>query len=293
MNRLKQNLLVLTMLLGAAVIGAEIWLLQRVRAEAGRAQAALEQKKQERDWVARQSPAPTVENEAAIAADLALVRRRLADLRASLQARPPDPFAGPVPEKPTEAYFALAGLVEQARAQAITARVTLRPNERFGFAAYANEGPAADLLGPVHRQQLAMQSLLEPLFEARPLALLGVRRTAPLSAAAGPGGRGGVDDFFTLDPGLSLRHAGLVDTEPVRLEFTGQTSTLRTFLTGLTTLRQPVIVRSVEVDPLPPTGGTRPVVADAPQPLVRQSLSKFAVTVEFVLLTSASVNSAR
>lgn len=290
MNRLRQNLLFLIVLLGTAVIGAEFWLLQRVRTEAGRAQAALEQKKQERDWVARQSPAPTVENEEAIAADLALVRRRLADLRASLQARQPDPFAGPVPEKPTEAYFALAGLVEQARAQAITTRVTLRPDERFGFAAYANEGPAAALLGPVHRQQLAVQSLLEPLFESRPLALLGVRRTAPLPA--GPGGRGAADDFFTLDPELSLRQAGLVDTEPVRLEFTGQTSTLRTFLTGLTTLRQPVVVRCVEVEPLPPAGRMRPIAADAPQPLVRQSLSKFAVTVEFVLLTSAPVNSA-
>jgi hypothetical protein len=283
MNRRKQNLLLFAALLGVAVIGTEIWLLQRARVEAGRAQASLEQKKQERDWVGRQSPAPTVATEAALHAEWVAVRDRLAELRDGLQARPTDAFAGPVPEKPTEAFFQLAALVEQARAQAIATRVTLRPDERFGFATYANEGPSADLLGAVHRQQKAVQSLLEPLFEARPLALLGVRRISP--AVGTVGARGGADDFFTLDPGLSLREPGLVDTEPVRLEFTGQTSTLRTFLNGLSALRQPVVVRSVEVEPLAPAGVSRPVAADAPQPLVRQSLSKFAVTVEFILLS--------
>lgn len=287
MNRLKPNFLLLGALLGAAVIGTEIWLLPRVRAEAARAQAGLEQKKQERDWVARQSPAPTAETEAALDAELVAVRARLVELRDGLQARPPDPFAGPVPGKPTEAFFQLAALVEQARAQAITTRVTLRPDERFGFSAYANEGPPADLLGAVHRQQTAVQSVLEPLFEARPLALLGVRRTSPAGESAS--GRGGAEDFFTLEAGLSLRRPGLVDTEPVRLEFTGQTSTLRTFLNGLAGLRHPVVVRRVDVEPLPPAGGSRPVTADAPRPLVRQSLSKFAVTVEFILLSAAPV----
>lgn len=287
MNRPRINVLLLAGLLGAAVIGAEIWLLQRARTGATRAQAALEQKKQERDRLARQTPAPTGETEAALAAELAVGRRHLANLRDSLQARPLDPFAGPVADSPMDAFFQLAGLVEQARAQAITTRVSLRPEERFGFAAFANEGPVAELLAPVHRQQQAVRLLLEPLFESRPLTLLGVRRTAPVTV-----GRNGGEDLFTLDPALSLRSAGLVETEPVRLEFTGQTSTLRTFLTGLAALRTPVVVRSVEVELLPPAGGLRPVGAERPQPVVRQSLSRFAVTAEFILLASALVKPA-
>ncbi|AOS45562.1 hypothetical protein Verru16b_02645 [Lacunisphaera limnophila] len=290
MNRLRPHFLLFAVLLALVVVAMEAWLLQHYRGEAARAQAAFEQIKQERDWLARQSPAPTPENEAAIAAELEKVRRKLADLREELRPRAPDSLDGPPPGKSMDAYFALAGLVEQGRAQAITTRVSLRPDEYFGFATYAHEGPADDLLGPVHRQKNAVRRLLEPLFESRPLAVLGVQRTAP--AAASPDGRSGADDFFIMDPGLSLREAGLVDTEPVRLEFTGQTSTLRTFLTGLATLPHPVVVRSIEVEPLPPTGSVRPVAADAPQPVVRQSLSKFAVIVEFVLLTSGAVNPA-
>lgn len=287
MNRLRQNLLLVAVLLGAAVIGAEGWWLQRARVEAGRALVALEQKKQERDWVARQSPAPTPENESAIAADLAAMRQSLSDLREDLQPRAPNLLAEPAPGKSTEAFFSLASLVEQARAQAMNLRVTLRPDERFGFASYAHEGPAAESLAPVHRQQQAVRSLLEPMFESRPLALLSVRREKPPTTVQA--GRGGAEDFFTFDPALSVRQAGLVDTEPVRVEFTGQTSTLRAFLTGLGSLRLPVVVRSVEVEPLPPAAAPRAVAADAPQPVVRQSLSKFAVTVEFVLLATAPV----
>lgn len=291
MNRLKQNFLLFAALLGVAVVGTEIWFLQQARAQAARARVGLEQKKQERDWVARQSPAPTPENEAALAAELVAIHARIAELRDGLKAGPTDPFAGPAPEKSSESFFQLAALVEQARAQAIAARVTLRPDERFGFASYANEGPPADLLRAVHRQQKAVESLLEPLFEARPLAVLSVRRTAP--TGENPGGRGGAEDFFTLDPGLSLRQPGLVDTEPVRLEFTGQTSTLRTLLNGLSALRHPVVVRRVEVEPLPPTVvGSRPAAAESPQPLVRQSLSKFAVIVEFILLSPDPVPAA-
>ncbi|MFZ5494100.1 MAG: hypothetical protein ACOZE5_02025 [Verrucomicrobiota bacterium] len=285
MNRLRQNFLFIVAGLSAAAVAGETRLLSLARERAGRALGALEQKKQERDRLARQSPVPSEESERAIAADLAAVRVRLAELRDSLQPRPPAPLAGPVPAQPMDAFFELANLVEKARAQAIATHVTLRPEERFGFTAYANAGPAPDLLAPVHRQQRAVQSVLEPLFESRPLALLGVRRAPP--PAALQAGRSAGEDFFTIEPGLSVRAAGLVDTEPVRLEFTGQTSTLRALLNGLAVLRHPVVVRSVEVEPLPPADGGRVVAeAGAPVPVVRRSLSKFAVTVEFVQLAA-------
>lgn len=286
MNFIRQHLLTLVLLLCAGVIGTELWLWRTAREEASRALAALEQKKLERDWLARQSPAPSVETEQAIAAELAALRSRIGDLRRGLQPRPPEPLAAPVPARAMDAYFELAGLVEQARARAITSRVTLRPDERFGFATHAHEGPGPDLLASVHRQRLAVQQLLEPLFESRPLALLSVRREPPAGVAGT--GRAGGEDFFTLEPGLSLRRAGLIETEAVRIEFTGQTSTLRTFLGGLAQLRHPVVVRGVEVEPLAAGGNPRASSATgAPVPVVRQSLSKFAVTVEFVLLATA------
>jgi hypothetical protein len=150
-----------------------------------------------------------------------------------------------------------------------------------------------------------VQYLVEALIEARPQSLLAVQRERPLTAAqrmernqlsttgalppAAPAARGGqAEDFLELDPALSLRMPGRVDSDAFRLEFTGQTAALRTFLNTLAAFKLPVIVRSVEVEPVAtgaapvgPAGASGP--SGAPVPLVAQNSSRFAVTVEYVL----------
>lgn len=280
MDFLRRHLLGFVLLSCVAVAGVELWWLARARETAERSRASLAQAAQERDWLARQTPAPSAESEQAIAAEAAALRARIAAQRTRLQSRVP---AQAVPARPLDAYFEIASLVETARAQAIATRVTLRPDERFGFAAYANEGPAPELLATVHRQRLAVQQLLGSLWEARPLALLGVRRGQPPGTGAM---RLAGEDYFAVEPAVSVRREGLVETEPLRLEFTGQTSTLRAFLGGLADLPAPVVVRSVDVEPVPAVGARRVSSgAEAPVPVVRHSLSKFAVTVEFIQLT--------
>lgn len=269
------------------VVG-EGWVLRESRMTAERALAALEQKKQERDWLARQSPALSPENEAAITADLTAAGRSLAGLRRALQGKEVSVFAAPPPAKSIDAFFELANGVEKLRNRAAQAQVVLKPDERFGFSTHTNEGPAAEQLATVHRQRLALQYLIETLLESRPLALLAVRRERP--TADGPrDSRDRAEDFFELDHALSLRQPGGVESAAFRLEFTGQTAALRNFLNSLATFRQPVVVRSVEVEPLAasaaPGAAAPAAAAGSPVPLVRQSLSKFAVTVEFVLLT--------
>jgi len=283
------------LVLGLVLIIGEVWGLRELRAAAGRAVAALEQKKQERDWLARQSPALNAENEAAIVADLAATNRLLTELRASLQGREPTLFAPPAPAKSIDAFFELANFVEKLRTRAAQAQVALKPDERFGFATHANEGPVVAQLPIVHRQQLATQYLVETLLESRPLALLDVRRERP--DAGGPRVSGDrADDFFMLDPAMSIRQPGQVDSVALRVEFTGQTAALRNFLNSLAAFRQPVVVRSVEVEPLATAANSsataQTATAGSPVPLVRQSLSKFAVTVEFVLLADNPVTSA-
>ena len=261
-------------------------MLWKSRLTTGRSLAALEEKKQERDWLARQSPALSPENEAAIATDLTSAGRLLAGLRVALQGREPTVFDAPPPAKSIDAFFELANFVEKLRTRAAQAQVVLKPDERFGFATHTNEGPAAEQLAAVHRQQLATQYLVATLLESRPLALLAVRRERPITDGSRDS-RDRADDFFELDRSLSLRQPGEVESVALRLEFTGQTAALRNFLNSLATFRQPVVVRSVEVEPLAIEAGSgataQAVTAGSSVPLVRQSLSKFAVTVEFVL----------
>lgn len=277
------------------IVMAEGWGLRESKLTAARALADLEQKKQERDWLARQSPALSPENEAAITADLAAAGRSLDELRLALQGREISVLSGPPPAKSIDAFFELANFVEKLRTRATQAQVVLKPDERFGFATHTNEGPPTEQLDTVHRQRLAMQYLIETLLESRPLALVAARRERP--AADGPrDSRDRAEDFFELERPLSLREPRQVEGMAFRLEFTGQTAALRNFLNSLATYRQPVVVRNVEVEPLAAAsaaGATTPAVAaGSPVPLVRQSLSKFAVTVEFVLLTDNPVPAA-
>ena len=312
----RSPLLAAVLVILLAGVGAEIWLLQQARSDAQRSRVALEQKIQERDWLARQSPAPSAENQQAIEAELGAAKKAVAELRTALKGKEANWLAKAAPAKAIDAYFDIAGFVEKMRAQAARAQVMIKPDEHFGFSSHANEGPELDLLPAVYRQRLVMQRLLDEILAARPRALLSVQRERPLTAAqritrqASPAAGAGHSnvppppaprkgevpaDFFEPDGRLSLRQPGIVATEAFRFEFTGQTPALRAFLNSLATFKVPLIVRSVTVESLHanspaadepiPSGELAPV---APVPLVAQNLSKFTVVVESVELIEPS-----
>jgi hypothetical protein len=156
--------------------------------------------------------------------------------------------------------------MEKMREQAEKNGVEVRPEAaRFGFAKYANEGPETDRIEPVFRQRQIAEYLLESLFEAKPRALFAVKRErtqtkaerearAAAEAAGTPAEEIPADsdsespDYFVVDPRVSARVKGYLDTMPFRFVFTGQTATLRNFLNRLAAFELPVLVREVEVD---------------------------------------------
>lgn len=292
--------------LSAVAAAGEGWMIYTTWQRTKRAESTLRQRKDERDWLARQSPALSAANAEAIVADVAAAEKKLAELRRTLAGRPR--WLSAAPKRTTDAYFALASFAEKMRALAVRQQVELRPDERFGFASYANVGPEPDLLAAVHRQRVVIEHLVEALLEARPRALLAVQREHPLteaqraarrqpltpdSTAAAPvvpRAGGEAKDFFEPDPQLRLRVPGLVETEAFRLEFTGQTQTLRAFLNELAAFKLPLVVRSVEVTALAPETAPLERKVGEPVPLVAQNFSKFAVVVEFVELPPAPVS---
>ncbi len=296
MNWLKRNpVFALALFVCAGAVTAQAYCLRGFWQQQRRAAVTLEQRKQERDWLAKQAPALSEENASAIEADVVTAERNLVILRAGLQGK--GRWLGEPPKRPIDAYFGLAAFVERMRVLAVRQQIVLRPDERFGFAIYASEGPEGDYLFSVHRQCTIVEHLVESLFEARPRALLAVKREHPLTETKrvaqraardsgvvrveGPSGQ--ASDFFDADPQLRLRAADLVESEAFRLEFTGQTQTLRTFLNTLAALALPLVVRSVEVEPLPAVvGQVTEAGFGAAVPLVVQNLSKFTVVVEFV-----------
>ena len=291
-----------TVLLVVAALAVELRLLQRERIQARRAVVALERVKLECDRLGRQSPALSEENEQAIGRDLAGAEETLVRWRSIFLDRDAQQLGADEWEKTLDAYFDIAAFVEKTRAVAAHAQVTLKPNECFGFAAHANEGPAPELARAVLRQRLGLQYLVETLIEARPLAVLAVQREQPMIvvqrarsshlAPTATNGTGPVHpraqsgDFFEFAPDFSLRVPGLVASEAFRLEFTGPTHVVRDFLNSLTSFSRPLVIRSVEVEPLNAAASalerSSPPAPGAPVPLVAQSISRFAVVVEFI-----------
>lgn len=312
------------LMLGVAVL-AGIGLLANRHRAAQAALATLAQKQQERDALNRLNPSPTEDNARAIEADVAQAGQVLAVLRAALQGQgeSAQQLRAAPPASRMDAYFELATFVEKTRALAARAQVALQPDERFGFATYANEGPSGEHLAPVIRQCRLMRYLMETLIESRPRALLSVQRERPLTAAqrearhaasASADGAppdtsalevtatgGDTHDFFTWDEKLTARVPGYVDTEAFRLEFTGQTSALRAFLNTLASLKLPLFVRSVEAETLaaaeeagavspgpeaaaPAADSSNPAAAPAPVPLVGATLSRFTLILEYAEL---------
>jgi hypothetical protein len=279
-----------------AALTAGFWRLQDERREAQQALAALKKIKQERTALARQAPAPTEENERAIDRDLADATEILAAWRAAVVQGGGQTDTGQ--KTPTEAYFEIAAFVERMRGLAADASVELKPDECFGFARHTREGPASDLVPAVLHQCFMMQELVEALIDARPLALLAVHRQRPAGpnqpaptggSAARPVDNGSESgDFFDCPEPLALRAPKQLATRAFRLEFSGQTQVLRTFLNNLVAGRLPVFVRSVEVEPLaaerPAADTVPPVGTGARVPLVARNLSRFTVVVETIEL---------
>ncbi|MBI5768167.1 MAG: hypothetical protein HZA93_10250 [Verrucomicrobia bacterium] len=140
--------------------------------------------------------------------------------------------------------------------------------------------------------------------------------TMTLPGSAEPEG----PDFFELSPQVSARARDYLDTTAFRITFTGQTSALRTFLNRLAGFELPVLVREVEVDPAAgeeaaPAAGddetpaqpapaasvvlsAKPAAPKAPAkpataaPIVAKPLSKFTVTVEYVVLVAPAPGAA-
>lgn len=317
----------------ALVALGELAFLYERYAASREASVRLRQRKDELAAMEQLTPPPTRPVAAAIEADLAKAQATLAALQAELKGRGPAVErlrAAKVPAARTDSFFDLATYMERMRELAEKNGVEVRAEaSRFGFVQYANEGPETDRIEPVFRQRQLAEFLLEALLAAKPRTLVAVKRERPLTkaerearaAAEAAGtpvedpapGAGDSPDFFAVDPRVTARVKGHIETAPFRFVFTGQTAALRNFLVRLAEFELPVLVREVEVEPVggeeaaaflaegakpagepaadakaPPATKAAPKAAapraPAAVPIVTRSLSRFTVTVELVEL---------
>lgn len=238
MNAIKRHLLFTAWIIccvALIIVGAG-WGL-RLRKNIHRELAGMENKTRQRtQWIKEAQPADPVQ-ESLLMAQLAA------------PAAPSAVEQAMIPRKPLDGFIAIAGAVEKLRRLAASGNVSVVPEESFGFASYAHQGPAENELIGVHQQLGLIQLLVEKLLAAHPDNLLAIRRERPHANRGEETGESAAD-FFQMDRRLDLRVPGLIEGQAVRLEFTGQTSVLRAFLQSLVNAAEPLVVRSIEVEPL-------------------------------------------
>jgi hypothetical protein len=285
------------LVLGELAFAYERWAASRAAAK------RLEERKSNLEGMSQLTPPPTRDVARAIEADLAKAQAALESMQSELKGRGPAAERirnAKIPAARTDAYFDLATFVEKTRESARKHEVEVRPEAtRFGFASFANEGPVQDHIEPVFRQRQIAQYLVESLIDAKPRAILSVRRERTLSkadrearAAAAANGEPPAEiigedgfDYFTIDPRVSARNAGFIDTTAFKFVFTGQTAALRTFLNRLASFELPVLVREVEVDPATPEESAAQAAQEEAAPATESTPAPAPNTAASVLLS--------
>jgi hypothetical protein len=174
----------------------------------------------------------------------------------------------------------------------------------FGFEQYVSsaspfEDPELNKL--LDKQRQILSYLLNKLYDANPDSIVAVKREVlEQKQAAGSGDKG-----FRINPAVSAKVPGAINTLAFSLTFTGYTNSLREFLNNLAKFDLPIVVRSIDVKR--PTGqsttvartnsnnldsifgvfggGTEAEVAEpevAQKPVISENISTFNVVLEFI-----------
>lgn len=335
--------------LGLAAVGSGWCIYERSQAAHSSANT-LAKKRLELTALTSSQPTPSEANKALVNADLTRSIAALGQMRAELKGSGPAAEAllkakaaygstssltpdertkllreAKVPYEPTHLFFNIATFVELMRDNALAAKIKIKADERFGFTSYANAGPERDLIPQVYRQRQVAEYLLGALFQAAPSELVAFQRERPASSSPASSSKpvsqssrsatapATNNDLFEVDPRITARVPGFVDASAFRLTFIGDTDSLRALLNKLATFELPLVVRSVEVDPIvkaqvveratpantlssifgtPPSATSAAAEPVKPKPLVDKVLSKFTVTVELIDLVDTTPSEA-
>lgn len=292
--------------------GFNAWRYFSVSSAAAAARASYEERRAQLESLQRQAPYPNQDNVAAVRAAAGQANDIYQRMTQVVTVSDVQMLGEDVPTSRTEAFFQLARWIEETRQRVTAAGWTVAPTERFAFGQFNNEGPDVASIPVVWRQRQIIDALLSALIKAAPQEFRGIRREQVSGGNAG-GAAGG--DFFTIAPSISARRPGAINTLAFQVSFTGQTSTLRSFLNTLAVSPLPLLVRSVEVTQagggeqrntpaapqqpvLPfalPAGGSSDEAPEqaapaGPIPIIAANSSSFVVVIEFVQLVLPESN---
>ncbi len=183
-----------------------------------------------------------------------------------------DIFSAP----PSESYMLndkLRGLVRAWKRTAGTKGIAIAPEMEFGYKRYVAAGadqPKDEAVAPVWKQACVLNYINGKLFacktEQSPMAVVRVQRevldaekevakkntrltAAQRRAALRRSASDAGEETFTIDPNITARKQGSLDTIAFKFVFAGHTDILRRFLNELKNFDAMLVVRSIDVKP--------------------------------------------
>ena len=254
------------------------------------------------------NPAPTQENVEASAENVAELEAELRQIREDLE-------RGARITTSIDGIGVMAGIQQfisnyQREAVAHTNRggepvKIIVPNDfAFGFEQYLDEATMPDdeeLIPVLDKQRQILSYLLNKLYDSEPESIVSVEREVLELKAEGTGSTKG----FTINPAITAKVPGAIDTLAFELSFTGYTDTLRGLLNDLAKFDLPIVVRSIQVERPSGSRTTAEVPAsnnldaffgvfgdgsdseldvpeEAQKPVISENISTFTLVLEFI-----------
>lgn len=320
MDFIKKHLLFfLVLIILGSVLGASLAMIYFDRQSVAEQQSEFDRLIQERNRAKARTPSPTPTNLELAEANVENLRSTLDMVKQVLtgsQTIEADPTVDNV-----RFISSLQSYLSTFRRIVADENIIVPENFAFGFSRYAREAatPAQTAVPKLDMQRQILSFLINRLIEAEPYEIVAVQReqveeTGRIARGGATGGRqaGAGTDIFAVDPAISARVDGAIETLAFRLTFVGFTSSLRSFLNELALYEQPVVVRNVEVTRFEPTqrrrtggaaatddfarlfgvaDGATATVTTTQVPVVDENMSRFTVTVEFITLAGESSSS--
>ncbi len=257
-------------------------------------------------------PAPTVEN-------VAVSEQNAQQLRAELQRIREDLQRGSRLTTSSDGVRVMAGIQQYISEYQKLATAHIGPNEvptpidipdnfAFGFDQYIDEAiiPEDQAVVPVlDKQRQILSYIVNQLIATHPAGIQKIEREVLEVKAADSKALIG----YQINPAISARAPGAIDTLAFSVTFTGYTRSLRQFLNNLAQFNLPIVVRSVEVE-RPSGSATTAKATKSPKekiddifsvfgapasdskttegpkanqtPVISENISSFTVTLEFI-----------
>jgi hypothetical protein len=253
------------------------------------------------------NPAPTSENVQAAQQNVAALSAQLLSIREDLQrgSRLTISNDGPRVMSGVQKYISnyRREVATHQSVQDVAAPIQIPQDFAFGFEEYlkqANISQDSAVVPQLDKQRQVLSYILNQLIAADPAGIQAVEREILGETTAKTSG-------FQINPAISARVPGAIDTLAFRVTFTGYTPTLRKFLNNLAQFDLPIVVRSVAVDR--PANNAKTAKAKKPKasniddifgafagssisveaapdadqtPVISETESSFTVTLEFI-----------